>query len=212
MKLATTLHTIINYTWSLFLHGLLTLLPLALTLAIFNISFGLVLHWLEPIRTFAPTILTKFPHAEIVLAFCIILFIGFILKVLLLQPIMHAFESFIFKIPLVRPVYSGLKQLVTAFMSQDKASFKKVVVVEFPRSGTYSIGFLTNEAPPELTPSHDKKFFMVFIPTTPNPTSGFLIMAAEDEIRMTDYNRQQAMSIIISGGIIQPDKTNGGNV
>jgi uncharacterized membrane protein len=102
-------------------------------------------------------------------------------------------------------VYSGIKKLVDAFSFQDKVSFTKVVRVEFPRPGIYSIGFLANQIDETIAPDIHKKYYTIFIPTTPNPTSGFLIIAPEDEITIIDISRQAAMAMIISGGIIQPD-------
>jgi uncharacterized membrane protein len=102
-------------------------------------------------------------------------------------------------------VYSGIKKLVDAFSFQDKVSFTKVVRVEFPRPGIYSIGFLANQVDTTIAPNTDKKYFSIFIPTTPNPTSGFLIVAPEEQITILNLSRQEAMAMIISGGIIQPD-------
>lgn len=125
---------------------------------------------------------------------------------MLLNPLIHALERLVFKTPLVSPIYSGIKQLVHAFSTQDHISFKRVVYIEFPRQGVYSIGFLTSEVPVALSPSATVRFFNVFIPTTPNPTSGFLVMFPENTLITSDLTRQEAMSLIISGGIIQPDR------
>jgi uncharacterized membrane protein len=102
-------------------------------------------------------------------------------------------------------VYSGIKKLVDAFSFQDKVSFSKVVMVEFPRTGIYSIGFLANELDEKISPDTSKKYYSIFIPTTPNPTSGFLVLLPEDQITIINITRQEAMAMIISGGIIQPD-------
>ncbi len=123
----------------------------------------------------------------------------------LLRPIIHAIENLFSRIPLIRPVYSGIKKLVDAFSFQDKVSFSKVVRVEFPRSGIYSLGFLANQVDEKIAPDAQTKYFSIFIPTTPNPTSGFLIIVPEEQITIIDISRQEAMAMIISGGIIQPD-------
>lgn len=197
---------ILHYIWSLFLNGLLTILPLTITIALGLFSFRLVANWLEPFHTFVENTIFDVPYSEIILIIFIIFFIGAILKIFVLRPIINSIESLIFKIPLIRPIYSGIKQLIDAFSIQDKITFKQVVLVEFPRKGLYSIAFLTSELPKELAPHTQKRFFNIFIPTTPNPTSGYFIMLPESDITKIKLTRQEAMAMIISGGIIQPDQ------
>lgn len=196
-----------HYIWSLFLSGLFTILPLTVTIALFNISFNLIISWLKPLKLFInPVILKTIPYAEIVLVIIVIFLIGTITRVFVLRTLIHAIEDLIIKMPLIRHVYKGIKQLVQAFSLQDKITFKHVVVVEFPLKGVYSIGFLTSELSQEIAPEKDKKFFNVFIPTTPNPTSGFFVILPEANVQVIDLTRQEAMAMIISGGIIQPDR------
>jgi uncharacterized membrane protein len=195
-----------SFIWSLFLSGLLTIAPIALTILVFTISFRLIISWLEPISHLQPTFLHWIPHSEVLLALLFIFMIGIFVQLVILNPLIHAAERLVFKLPLISPIYSGIKQLIHAFSTQDQISFKRVVYVEFPRPGIYSIGFLTSEVPLSLVPVHNTRFFNVFIPTTPNPTSGFLVMFAENSLITSDLTRQEAMSLIISGGIIQPDR------
>lgn len=202
----TWIYTIINYTWSLFLNGLLTILPITLTIAIFNVSFRLLKGWVEPLQQIAPPFLSRIPHGEIILLILIIFAIGTILKIFVLRTIIHIIEDILARLPLVRPIYSGLKQLIRAFSGQDMLIFQKVVLIEFPRKGIYSLGFLTNEVQPELSPNKEEKFFSVYVPTTPNPTSGYFIMLPEKNISFVNITRQEAMALIISGGIIQPER------
>lgn len=96
--------------------------------------------------------------------------------------------------------------MVKAFTAQDQLTFQQVVIMEFPRMGIYSIGFLTGQSAIHLHPTEGKNYFNVFIPTTPNPTSGFLVIAAEGDFTVVDLTRQEAMSLIISGGIIRPER------
>lgn len=200
---------IIHQLWSLFLGGLLTLLPLALTIAVFHTSFKVLSGWLAPIKAYIPaTISALIPYSEIVSIILIIFLFGIILRVFVLHTVIHAIEEIIIKIPLIRPIYSGIRQLVQAFSIQDKITFKQVVLVEFPRSGIHSVGFLTSELAPELTVGNPEKCYGVFIPTTPNPTSGFFIIVPESQIHIVDITRQEAMAMIISGGIIQPEQLN----
>jgi len=190
---------------SLFLTGLFCILPITLTIAVFTITFRVLLTWLEPLKRFHLPFLHTIPYSEVILAIAIIFLAGMLYNMFILRPIIHAIENLFSRIPLIRPVYSGIKKLVDAFSFQDKASFTKVVRVEFPRPGIYSIGFLANQVDEKITPETSKKYYSIFIPTTPNPTSGFLIIAPENEITVIDISRQAAMAMIISGGIIQPD-------
>lgn len=197
---------IFNYIWLLFLNGLLTILPIAFTIVVFSISFRLITSWLEPIKGIQPAFLQKIPHAEIILVVVAIFLIGTILKVFILKRIIHAIEDIIAKIPIIRPIYMGIKQLVKAFSLQDKITFKQVVIIEFPRKGIFCIGFLTSELPSELAPNVEEKFLNVYVPTTPNPTSGYFVILPEKDVRVVDITRQEAMAMIISGGIIQPER------
>src|SRR5581483_1390725 len=190
--------------WSLFLNGLFTLLPLTITIAFFSFSLGLLKSWLAPIHYMLPAPLAKIPHSEIILGVIFVLLMGMILRFFILQTLLSATEYIIVRIPLIRPVYTGIKQLVQAFSPQDTLSFKKVVLIEFPRKGAYSIGLVTSQAPQELVPGSSQEFVCVFVPTTPNPTTGFFMLVAADEVKVVDLTRQEAMALIISGGIIQP--------
>lgn len=204
------LRTMVKYIgaglWSLFLSGLFTLLPLALTLAIFSLAFRILKEWLEPLQHILPQAIADIPHSEIILGIFFVLLIGAILRFFILRTIVHALEETIVQIPLIRPIYSGIKQLVQAFSPQDNVSFKNVVLIEFPRKGAYSIGLVTSQAPATLSPDTSKKFICVFVPTTPNPTTGFFMMVPETDVQAIDLTRQEAMALIISGGIIQPQR------
>jgi uncharacterized membrane protein len=189
--------------WTLFLSGLFALLPITLTVGVFTLTLRLIQGWLQPLKHIG--FLPSTPYSEFLLAILIILVAGTLYNMFILRPFIHALENLFFKLPLIRPVYSGIKKLVDAFSFQDKASFSKVVMVQFPRPNIYSIGFLANECDGSLNTPTDKKYFSIFIPTTPNPTSGFLVIVPEDEITILDISRQEAMAMIISGGIIQPD-------
>lgn len=194
--------------WSVFINGLLTLLPIAITLSVFSFSFKMVKSWLAPLRIFQESIpyLSDIPEAEIFLAFALIFLAGIFLKSFIIRSIIELFELLLEQVPLVRPVYAGVKQLVAAFSPTDTMTFQQVVLVEFPRPGIYSIGFQTSEVLKELSPNPDETYYSIFIPTTPNPTTGYFIMAKKQEFKTVDLTTQEAMALIISGGIIQPKR------
>jgi uncharacterized membrane protein len=195
----------IDSACTLFVTGLFSILPITLTIAVFSFTLRILLSWLEPLKRFGLPFLGVIPYSEVILAIAIIFIAGTLYNMFILRPIIHAIENLFSRIPLIRPIYSGIKKLVDAFSFQDKVSFTKVVRVEFPKDNLYSIGFLANQVDEKIAPDANKKYYSIFIPTTPNPTSGFLIIAPEDHIAIIEITRQEAMAMIISGGIIQPD-------
>jgi len=206
---SSLLTRIAQQLWSFFLSGLLTILPLALTIALFHFSLRLVKGWFGPLQCIlATTRVGRIPHIELIAVVVLILTIGVFMQIFILRSIITLIEGIIFRIPLVRPVYSGIKQLISAFNPHDKHSFKQVVLIQFPRVGSYSIGFVTGVVPPPIAPNAHQKFYHVFVPHTPNPTAGFLLLVTEEEITVVDLTRQEAMALIISGGIIVPDRFN----
>ncbi len=196
--------------WKLFFNGLLAILPITLTIVILHLFYKIIKAWVDPIHDFVmqhPLLKTfPVPYIEIIVIVVGIFAIGAILNIVILRTIVHKGEKLIDKLPLARTIYPGIKQLIGAFSAQDKDTFKKVVLVEFPKKGIYSIGFLTSELPAELSPNQPGPFFTVFVPTTPNPTSGFFLVLTKQEIHATDLTRQEAMALIISGGIVQPER------
>ncbi|OGB97946.1 hypothetical protein A3F06_01710 [candidate division TM6 bacterium RIFCSPHIGHO2_12_FULL_36_22] len=195
-----------NIIKSLFLNGLFTILPIVLTIYLFIFSLRLLASWFEPLRCITPICLKQIPYAEFLIVIAFILIVGVISKFFILKGIIHWLESLVLKIPLVRPVYNGVKQLVNALNHTDKTSFQRVVYVEFPRKGAFAIGFVTGKLPPEIAPSKDEIYYSVFIPTTPAPTTGNFAALTEKDLISCSLTHQEAMTLVISGGIIQPEK------
>jgi uncharacterized membrane protein len=95
---------------------------------------------------------------------------------------------------------------VHALSAQDGFTFKHVVLVEFPRKGVYSLGFVMSKFPDHLSPQSTIPLYSIYIPTTPNPTTGFFILSPQHEFTIVDLTRQEAMTLIVSGGILQPER------
>lgn len=148
-------------------------------------------------------VLIDFAATLVVLLFLTIL--GGLSKFLIARFIIKTSESIIDKIPGVRIVYRSVKQIVDTFSKQQKAIFQEVVLLEFPRNGLYAIGFLTSEAQGEVQARTGEVVVNVFVPTTPNPTSGFLIMAPKESLTYLDMSVGDAMKLIISGGAVVPE-------
>lgn len=190
----------------MFLQGLLFLLPIAITVSLLSFSMNLIRSWLIPLRSLHLPLLEMVPYYEIIVVILFILAVGAFLQAFILKPCITFIEDIFAQIPLLSSIYFGAKQLIEAFTGQNKNSFKDVVYVQFPRPGIYSIGFLTSQVPSEIAPEANKNYFNVYIPTTPNPTTGFFIVLPENEFHHANLTRQEAITLIISGGILQPER------
>lgn len=189
---------------SFFLSGLLMLLPVTITIIVFKFLLNLFRGWLTPLCNLEPVCLRAIPGFEFVLALMIIIVIGIISRIFIFKKIVHISEQFIDQIPFVRAVYSGIKQIVHAFTHQDKESFQQVVWVEFPSTGCFSIGFLTGPVHPSVAPDNSTEYFSIFVPTVPNVATGHYVVVSKDHFRIAAITRQEALSMVISGGIVQP--------
>lgn len=195
----------LSYTQHLFTTGFIFLLPITITFSLFSFFFSVIKRWLVPIRSLNIPIISMMPHYEILILIAFIFLMGITVKAFFAKPLIKTFEDLLEKIPFIRTVYMGTKKLVHAFTAHDQASFKKVVVIEYPRPGVYSIGFLTKDIPQEIS---KKELCGVYIPHTPNPASGNFVMVPKESIFETDLTRHEATALIISGGIVQPNRYN----
>lgn len=135
---------------------------------------------------------------------CFITALGVLSKFFFARILIGISEAAINKIPGVGLVYRTVKQIVDTFSKQNKAVFQSVVMLEFPRTGLYAVGFVTSEAQGEIQARTGEVVVNVFVPTTPNPTSGFLIMVPKDSLTYLDMTVGDAMKLIISGGAVVP--------
>ena len=135
---------------------------------------------------------------------CFITILGVFSKFFFARILIGISESAINKIPGVGLVYRTVKQIVDTFSKQNKAVFQSVVMLEFPRAGLYAVGFVTSEAQGEIQARTGEVVVNVFVPTTPNPTSGFLIMVPRDALTYLDMTVGDAMKLISSGGAVVP--------
>lgn len=188
-----------------FLTGLLVILPVFITAYViwFLIqAMDGVLKYVPP--KYLPDIFYKIPGIGLILVIIIILAVGVLFRNLVGRRVVHFGENMVDKIPIARIIYSGVKQLLESFFLQKNDAFKRVALLEYPRRGAYVIGFLTGESKGEVQSKTDKKMMNVFVPTTPNPTSGFYILIPEDELIILNMTVEDAFKLIISGGIFSP--------
>jgi uncharacterized membrane protein len=114
-------------------------------------------------------------------------------------------DSALLRVPLLNKIYSATKQVNSAFSSTNKTAFRTVVLIEFPRPGVYSIGFITGEPPAEMQATMAGKGVCVFVPLTPNPTSGFLLLVPEDKLAKLEMSVADAIKYVVSLGSILPE-------
>lgn len=134
----------------------------------------------------------------------IITLIGYLSTFFLGRVAINLSEAIISKIPLASSIYKTVKQIVDTFSKQKKAVFQAAVLIEFPRAGVYSVGFLTSDAKGEVSEKMGGEVLNVFVPTTPNPTSGFLMMMRKDQVTKLDMSISDAMKLIVSFGAVVP--------
>jgi uncharacterized membrane protein len=142
---------------------------------------------------------------ELVIAFLLIIFIGLLVSNFLGKKFLSLWEGFLKRIPLVKTIYQGVKQLTSGIVS-DKKMFSKVVLIQYPVRNLYVIGFVTGEDKHFLKDPQGRKMLKIFIPTTPNPTSGFFCIVPEDEVRYLDITSDEAFRLIISAGSAEPER------
>lgn len=204
---------ILKPIWKVFLSGFFTVLPIALTLTILRVTISFTLEQLNPLGHFLTSIgffkriFGWLPHGELIIVILLLFAIGLVVRSFFVQWIINFLESLLNKIPLVKLIYSGTKQLVDTFSSTNKEkSPHQVVLVEFPQPGTYSLGFVTGPVAPIISAATESNMVNVFLPTTPNPTTGFYLVMPQNRVIPINITRQEAMVLIISGGIIQPKR------
>lgn len=145
--------------------------------------------------------------ALLILIVLAIAFIGFGTRLLFLTKFFSYWERKIYLIPMIGKIYGATREMSQAFLGQSKGIFTRVVLVEFPRQGTYAIGFVTSEGKGEIQDRTVEKVINVFVPTTPNPTSGFLLLVPEEQLIKLDMSIDEGLKLVISGGIVPlPDR------
>lgn len=195
-----------------FVSGLLLLAPVGVT--IFVVNF-LIQKIGAPTRQlfffFIPTKQSTYVWIEyalyvgaVVIVMVLITLLGWLSQRLIGRVLVNLFERLVDNVPVVRGVYNTVKQIRDTFVQQEKAVFQKSVLLEYPRKGIWVLGFLTGEGKGEIQARTEADLLNVFVPTTPNPTSGFLLMVPREEVHELDMSIADAMKLIISGGAVAP--------
>lgn len=187
--------------------GLLVWVPLGITIFIIKIlldllgqTYLLIPVGLRPENLFGVTI----PGFEIIMAIIILFSTGLVAANYLGKTLVETWEKFLDKIPLVRSIYAPLKKFAELVLSDQTQSFSKVLLIQYPRKGLYSLCFQTSKDVGEIQEKSGEDVICVFIPTTPNPTSGYIIMIPKDEVIELDMSVEDALKMIISLGVVVP--------
>lgn len=135
----------------------------------------------------------------------LIVFLGMIIKNLLVRRILSLGENILLRVPLINKVYAAMQQIARTFLMQKRAIFSRAVLVEYPRKGVYVLGLVTSEARGEVQDKTKGDLIAVFIPTTPNPTSGFLLFVPKQELITLTMTVEDSMKMIVSGGAVVPE-------
>ena len=186
-----------------FFAGVVVLIPLGITLYftlfLINISSKILPKELNP-NHYLPY---DIPGVEIIISILLITFIGWVSLSFIGKKLLEIFNNILKRIPFLRTVYSAISQMIETFTKREEGK-KNVVLVEYPRKGSWAVGFATKDNAGEITNKTKKNLVNVFIPTTPNPTSGFLLMFPKEEIIYLDMTFEEASKFIVSAGTFNP--------
>ena len=186
-----------------FFAGVVVLVPLGfivyLTIFLISISSKLIPEEINP-NNYLPF---SIPGLEILLSILFITIIGGLSLSFIGRKILQIFNELLKKIPILRTIYSAIGQMTEAFTPK-RGKRRSVVLVEYPRRGSWAVGFATKENKGEIRRKVDRDLINVFVPTTPNPTSGFLLMFPKDEVVYLDMSFEEASKFIVSAGTSNP--------
>ena len=192
-----------------FLTGLLVTAPIIITIYVTWLVITFidvkVANLLPEYLDFRIALPFQIPGLGLVIVIFVITLIGAITPGLIGRNLLKLGEMILFKTPVIRTVYSSIKQIMETVMSTNSKSFKEVVLVEYPRKDIWVIAFVTSSVKGEIDDKIKKsKLVSIFVPTTPNPTSGFLLFVAQNDLIYLDMPVEQAVKLVISGGIVTP--------
>lgn len=196
--------------FSFFIQGLLALLPLFISIWVFMFVFRFIEGIIDNIFIFLPpeyletkSMIYLIKAISFVVLVALITVFGLFVRTVFGRVLLSITDSFFMHIPGLRPIYKAVRQVIESFSTNKKSFFSNPVLVEYPSKGIWTIGFNTGEVPSDFKPFAEEKRFSVFIPTTPNPTSGFLMIVTESQIKPLDMKTDRAMQFLLTGGVVK---------
>ena len=188
--------------------GILATAPVAITLYLamkFVLWIDMLVNRILPPQYKFDNMPYTIPGLGLVIAVVALIIVGMFAAGFLGRFFLKLGEWIVYKVPLVSSVYSVLKQVFETFFSSKTQAFSKVVMLEYPRRGIWILGFVSSELQGEIKQRCPTKMLNVFIPTTPNPTSGFLIFVPKEDCIELDMSVEQGLKFVISGGLVEPE-------
>jgi len=189
-----------------FFTGLAVLLPIVLTgyiiFAFFNFAENLVGKHIN--NYLSSNFGFDIPGLGLLLAALIIIIAGFLSTHFFTRKILPIFEGIFLRLPLIRQIYPAVKKIVQFLFSEKRQLFKKVVLIQYPRKGIWSLAFVTNEGIPQASKKIGKEMLNVFVPGTPGPLTGFFILVPKEDVISLDISAEEALKLFVSGGVLNP--------
>lgn len=203
MTKKTTKKTPIRLVRNKFLTGILTLLPIYITYLLIRFIVGIApdIPYLKTIPFFSNNeVLASI--IEFLVALLVIIFIGLVVSNVVGKRLFALFESIMEKLPLINTIYTSSRQIMRTLTMPGKGNFKQVVLIEYPRKGLWTLAFVTAYSKSQS----GEQYVHVFLPTTPNPTSGFMLFVKEKDVRPSGLSIEEGLKTLISGGMISSEK------
>ncbi len=194
-----------------FFAGIIVIIPIGLTVyvlrAVFDMSLAVGGKIAEPLKRIVDDAFPGFDLlasiSGLLLVILTLIIIGFLARNVAGRRVVQWIDNLFKRIPLISMVYTTTKQIIESFSGGKENSFSKVVFVEYPRKGVWTLGFVTKETKND----NNQRFYNLFVPTTPNPTSGFFLIIPIDDVKETDINVEEGFQMIVSSGMVSGDKT-----
>lgn len=193
--------------------GIVVILPIAVTILIVrflvikvnSIMLNPLLHHLSPYLLQEEYRFLLAKTAIFLSVILIITFVGLMTRVIMFKRTFSFLEKLLYKLPMVNKIYGTTKEISNAFLGNKKSAFEKVVLIEYPRKGVYTLGFITSEAKgPLQNAAGGEALVNVYVPTSPNPTSGLFVLLKKEEAIPLDISVEEALKVVISAGVITP--------
>ena len=200
-----------------FLTGLVVIAPVGLTIWFMWSLIGFVDGFVLPLvpYNFNPEkyIGINLRGVGVIIFLIFTIFVGWIAKGLIGRSLIAYAESLVERMPVVRTIYSGIKQISETVFAQSERSFEKACMIQYPRKGIWAIGFISTTAKGEVAdhPETADEMLSIFLPTTPNPTSGFLLFVPKEDVIELDMSIEDAAKLVISAGLVYPGQNGNGN-
>ncbi|MCC6000144.1 MAG: DUF502 domain-containing protein [Pararhodobacter sp.] len=207
----TPMRAIIAGLRTSFLTGLIVVAPAVLTVWLIFAAVEFIDNRVLPLvpRSYLPGFLTafSFPGMGVLIFLVFTLVVGWLAKGFFGRQLIDIGERIVARMPIVRSIYRGLKQIAETVFADSSTSFNRACLVEYPRRGIWAVAFYSSDTRGEVATrlSGDERHIAVFLPTTPNPTSGFLLFVPEKDVRFLDMAVEDAAKLVISAGLVSPD-------